>query len=184
MHTPKTLGWLLLALALGACGASKPETPATAATPAEPEPAPTSAEVDAAAPPTEALANANFDALTKEDKKRFMKEVVMPPMREAFKNFDAEEYGKITCGTCHGTGAKEGHYEMPNPLLERLPQTSEGFKALAERHPKELAFMKETVSPLMAKLLGEAPYNPETHEGFGCFGCHMAEGAEVPVKTQ
>jgi hypothetical protein len=34
-------------------------------------------------------------------------------------------------------------------------------------------FMGERVVPEMAKLLHEEPYNPETHQGFGCFHCHV-----------
>ncbi|MBL8972968.1 MAG: hypothetical protein JNK56_20440 [Myxococcales bacterium] len=124
--------------------------------------------------------NAKFDDLSKEDQKRFMKEVFVPPMREAFQTFDAKDFEKFTCATCHGAGAKEGRFEMPNPDIERLPQTPEGFAELAKKHPKELEFMKEKVTPLAAKLLNEPLYDPATHKGFGCFECHMAVGQEAP----
>ncbi len=126
---------------------------------------------DAGAAPT-----AKFDDLSKEEKKKFMKEVFMPPMREAFQTFDPKDFEKFTCATCHGPGAKEGRFEMPNPDIERLPQTQEGFQELAKKHPKELAFMKDTVTPLAAKLIGEALFDPATGKGFGCFECHMAVG--------
>ena len=41
-----------------------------------------------------------------------------------------------------------------------------------EQHPKVFDFMAKQVEPTMASLLGEQPFDSETQEGFGCFGCH------------
>jgi hypothetical protein len=35
-------------------------------------------------------------------------------------------------------------------------------------------FMLKQVSPTTASLLGKAPFDPKTGEGFGCHGCHTA----------
>jgi hypothetical protein len=41
--------------------------------------------------------------------------------------------------------------------------------------PELSKFMAEKVSPTMADTLGLPHFNPETHEGFGCGGCHTID---------
>ena len=36
-------------------------------------------------------------------------------------------------------------------------------------------FMMEKVVPEMVSLLGVSKYDPATHKGFGCFGCHTPD---------
>ena len=36
-------------------------------------------------------------------------------------------------------------------------------------------FMATKVVPAMAAAMGEKPYDPATHQGFGCAGCHTVE---------
>ena len=75
----------------------------------------------------------------------------------------------VTCKTCHGP--QLGH---PADFLPRL--TLQGGKFTAEAtHPEQVAFMKTKVVPAMADALGESPYDPVTHQGFGCAGCHTIE---------
>jgi mono/diheme cytochrome c family protein len=101
-----------------------------------------------------------------------MKTVVYPKMKEEFIGYDAKRYGEMTCITCHGDGAKDGSFKMPNPKLPKLPGDEAGFKALAAKMPAAAKFMGTHVVPAMAKMLGEAPYDPQTQKGFGCFECH------------
>jgi hypothetical protein len=149
-----------LALVL-ACGGSQP--PAESAPPAS-EPAP-------AEPPAEAMP-ADFHDMNRDQRMMFMKETVMPKMAEQFKAFDATRYAEFSCATCHGSGAKDGTFKMPNPELPKLPSTPDGFKALGEQKPAVMKFMGEQVKPTMQTLLHEEPYDPATGKGFGCMECH------------
>jgi hypothetical protein len=101
-----------------------------------------------------------------------MKSAVMPKMGAQFHDFDAKTFAEPRCALCHGAGAKDRTFKMPNPGLPKLPATPEGFKKLHDEHPQVVEFMSKQVVPTMASLLGEPPYDPKTHKGFGCFGCH------------
>ncbi len=153
---------------IAACGGSTP--PADAPSEAEPaggeETAPSSTEASAEAVQGEEGEHKSFDAMSPPERMKVMKEVVVPQMTEAFQAFSQEEFGKVNCMTCHGPGAKNGEFEMPSKSLPALDEEEMGA------HPEMTKFMSETVVPKMAAILGEEPYNPETHEGFGCFHCH------------
>ena len=109
-----------------------------------------------------------------EQKLGFMKTVFMPKMKAEFVAFDAKMFEKMNCMTCHGDGAKDGTFKMPNAQLPKL-KVDAGFKTEMAKHPAITKFMMEKVSGDAASTLGLAPYDPKTHEGFGCFGCHTPE---------
>lgn len=152
------IGSALVAALAAACGG----TQAPAETAASEEAAPAEA-----APAEEAAMDVHFDELSPPEKMQHMKKVVFPAMAKVFQEADAEKFAEFSCKNCHGPGASQGNFEMPNDSLPKLDQ-----EEMAE-HPEITAFMKERVVPEMAKLLGEEPYNMETHEGFGCYDCHM-----------
>ena len=145
-----------LALAVVACAETTASTPPPAA------PA-------AAGAPAKELAWAEMG---KQDRIEYMKTVVLPRMRQAFAQFSPDRYEKMTCVTCHGDGATDGSFKMPNPKLPVLPNSSEGFKQLAADKPAVMEFMKNEVKPKMAAMLGEQEWTPETKTGFGCGECH------------
>lgn len=126
---------------------------------------------DAAAPSSTATpSDVPFDELSPSERKQYMQAVVVPAMTKLFQaSPEPEHFTKVTCVTCHGPGAKNGNFEMPS---EALPKLKSFEDAMAE-HPEMTQYMAERVTPEMAKLLKEEPYNPETGKGFGCFGCHM-----------
>lgn len=112
--------------------------------------------------------------MTEGQRLQHMKTVVAPKMKTVFQAFDAEDFKDFSCVTCHGEGAKAGRFTMPNPALPKLT-VADKFKKHMEEHPKETRFMMDKVVPEMAGLLGMQPYNPTTHEGFGCFACHTED---------
>ncbi|HZO15213.1 MAG TPA: hypothetical protein VFB62_18190 [Polyangiaceae bacterium] len=155
---------LVLALSFAACGPSQPA--------AEPTPEPGPAETPTPSPePTEAAA-ADWSKMTNEQKTEFMQTKVMPHMGELFTAFDAKKFDDPKCQTCHGKGAMEGEFKMPNAELPKLSTTGK-FEEEMKKKPDMTKFMMEKVTPEMAKLLNMEPYNPETKEGFGCFNCHQ-----------
>jgi hypothetical protein len=105
-------------------------------------------------------------------RKEFMKAVVMPKAKELFVAFDAVRHENMTCRTCHGDGAVDGSFRMPNPSLPKLPDSPEGFKRLTMEKPAVCQFMLAKVKPTMAALLGMPELTPDTRSGFGCLSCH------------
>lgn len=148
---------LFVAAALAACGGSQP--------------APVAAEGPGATPAVDA-ADSGGDLVWKDDmpdkdKAVFMKKKVMPAMTKSFQEFDAKEFGDFSCKTCHGPQMK------PHPA-DFLPELTvkDGKLKEAEEHPEMAKFMHDKVAPEMAALFGKPVYDPATHQGFGCGGCH------------
>lgn len=153
----------LLVLALTACG-PKAAGPAGHAGPAGP--------AAGGAVATAALPDVPFDDLNHEQRAQYMKERVMPAMAPIFRQHDPAEFAEFTCKTCHGPGAADGDFEMPNAGLPKLD-----FADLSAYKPADLEWMGKEVKPAMAKLLGRPamdPANPDP-KAFGCLGCHTAK---------
>jgi hypothetical protein len=176
---------LVLGVTLAACGGSQPEAeapppaPSAAPAPVEAPPAPSAAPTETAPAPSAsaeppAAKKPAWKDMTEDQKKEVMKTIVYPTMKTEFQEFDSKRFAEMTCMTCHGPGAKEGKFKMPNPKLPKL-DPKDGFA----KHKKKadiLKFMMEKVAPDMAKLLEVEPYDPKTQQGFGCFNCHTMAG--------
>jgi len=156
----------LFVITLGIAASTSCATSATGAPPPSGTTGTTSAG-PVVGPPTVAWA-----AMTKDQKKEFMKAVVAPKAKEMFLAFDSSRYANFSCATCHGDGANDGSFKMPNPKLPVLPNSPEGFRKLMADKPTMMEFMSKQVKPTMAQLLGEPEFNPETKTGFGCMECH------------
>jgi len=96
---------------------------------------------------------------------------VLPIAAEDFSTYDAERYSAVTCATCHGANADAVHYELPSAELPVLPRPGTPNWERMSQTPV-FTFMHDVVTPTMATLVGEEPYNPATNSGFGCFECH------------
>ena len=153
--------------------APAPAAPAVSAAPAAPA-APAATESAAAAPPAPAAA-IDWEAMSKEQRGKYMKDVVMPKMKDVFVAFDANKYGGMNCATCHGSGATNHSFAMPNPELPKLPKDMSKFKEWAAKKPQMTEFMLKHVKPEMAKLLNLPEFDPATKTGFGCGNCHAME---------
>lgn len=160
-----------------ACGGSQGAPEAPAAPPAEPAPAeaappPAASEVPPAEPaPAPGAAAKPFDEMSRDEQIAFMKNVVVPTMKPLFQAHDEKAFAEFGCITCHGPGAKEGKFDMPTSALPVL-DPKDGFAVHKTKSPAMLTFMMEKVVPEMAKILNEPIYDPATHQGFGCAGCH------------
>ncbi len=145
----------LLAACGGATDSAPPATPAAASTPA---PAP-------AAP-----AMAWADSLTQEQKVAIMKTSVVPRVGPLFQAADAQRYTGFGCKSCHGPdGMKAPTEYLPHLTMKDGKLTCFTDKADVSK------FMAQKVVPEMASALGVKPFDPATHTGFGCPGCHTVD---------
>jgi hypothetical protein len=153
---------------------------ATPAASAEPPPAASAAPVASAAPSAAPTAppgppgDGDWDKWSHDWKLAYMKSDVMPKMAELFKGYDPKHYSEMKCKTCHGAGAEDGSFKMPNADLPKL-DIKGALKADKAKHPKAVEFMMKKVEVQMAGLLGEKPFDMKTMKGFGCMGCHTAK---------
>jgi hypothetical protein len=169
-------------LTLSACGGAPPAEPATpppppaapaapegapsAATPEAPKPAETAAAPEAPAAPAHDVWT---EGMSKDAEVAFMKKNVVPEMEPVFKGYNAKRYGEFGCKTCHGPKFKD-----PKEFLPKLTFKDGKMTAFAEK-PEIAKFMAEQVVPHMATAMGMKPYDPATHTGFGCGGCHTID---------
>jgi hypothetical protein len=161
--------WFTVFTVVG-CGSSTeqagPTTPVGAA-----------AEVAENSESSEPTATIEWASLDFEAKADVMRQRVMPEIGTLFRNFDGEEFAQFTCATCHESNFQEVNFAMPNGLDPLNPTEVGTMAQSSDPHLARYAqFMGADVVPAMAGILGMAPYNPETQQGFGCFNCHAAEG--------
>ena len=152
----RTLPVLLLLACLAACGGKSTSTAGT--TPTQPE-------------ATETLPDVPFDQLNMKQKAAFMKQKVMPTMKPIFVDHNATKFANFTCETCHGKGAEQGKFDMPNAALPKLD-----FKDMSKFDKGDVEWMEKEVKPEMAKLVQMPEYTEQNPKGFGCLACHTMAG--------
>ncbi len=164
----------LLSLALVfavACGGGAAEgTQNTTPTPsasAAPSAAPSASASTAAT--TTAPATGWSDDMSKDQKVAFMKANVVPKMGPVFQEKDKAKWAEVGCKTCHGP-----NHKAPKDFLPHLTMKDGKMTAFADK-PEMAKFMMDKVTPAMAGALGEKPYDMQTHQGFGCGGCHAID---------
>lgn len=161
--------------------ATPADSGAATAAPANPNGAPPpGAEKQASPPPAgqEAMVGppqVEWKDMTKQQRGRYMAMVVMPKMKEVFQAFDNKKFALVNCATCHGPGARDRSFSMPNPELFVLPPPEE-FGSVMQKEPEWVKFMAEKVKPQMAALLGVKEYDPQNSSpqtgAFSCHNCH------------
>ena len=148
--------FVLLAACGGGAENNKPTTPIASASAETPQNPP---------PPAEAWS----DSMSNDQKAAYMKSKVVPAMKPVFQEHDAKKYGGFNCKTCHGPAFKEPKYYLPH-----LTMKDGKLKEFADK-PEMAKFMMDKVTPAMATALGMKPFDPQTHQGFGCGGCHTID---------
>lgn len=122
-----------------------------------------------------------WEKMSFDERKNYMKKVVMPTMYKEFNAFDSTRFSAMNCRTCHGSGVKAGDFKMPN---SRIPKLTMNFEEMAHDNPNYMKFMASVVKPKMAELLGQQPISHDEQGNqtgtFGCQSCHMFE--EAPTK--
>jgi hypothetical protein len=106
-----------------------------------------------------------WQSLDFDQRKRFMRELVMPSLRPLFQGFDAERFAAFSCSTCHGSGVQAGTFAMPSMEVPALSRAR--LAAAAESDKPMLAFMRDMLKPKMAELLGEP-------DSLRCSSCHLS----------
>lgn len=127
------------------------------------------------AKPTTPLKDLAWKDMNAEQRHAYMEKVVMPKAKAVFAAFDPK-YQTMDCKTCHGPGAEDGSFEMPNPKLRPLPNTPEAFIALMGKDAEVqrfTPFMAGKVEPMMGELLHMTVFDPKTKTGeLSCENCH------------
>jgi hypothetical protein len=165
----------LLVTLLAACGGTQTQTSSSATSdsqkPAwEPPPLPTDGPIGmlGISPPDKPWPEMTYD-----EKEWYMIGKVHPIMRQVFQTWDHDKYEgvKFECEPCHGPDAKAKKYKMPSDHLSPVPAyDSQDFKAMY--NSRIVQFMVKRVTPVMGQLIDAPAFNPETGEGFSCYGCH------------
>jgi hypothetical protein len=172
---------LALAIASAGCagGAAAPRPPSTGLAPATTDALASSRAADPPiAAPIAAPGPGEWAAWSHEQKRAYMKTTVLAAERAVFARFEPVRFRKLDCRTCHGRGAVDGNFKMPNPDLPKLVGGAEGFGELAANEPRLLQFMQSVVVPETAKLLGVPAFDMKSHTGFSCFHCHTRSDRE------
>ncbi len=99
----------------------------------------------------------------------YMMNTVMPEMTELFQGFNAEYFAEFDCSSCHGENAQAVGFQMPNGLT---PLDPAALPQMFGSDDPVHQFMVQEAWPRMAELLDYPLFDPETGQGFSCFGCH------------
>ena len=158
---------LVLGFALLGCGPAAPSEGTTAAEE-------TAGDESAVPSPPIPWAEMDTDA-----RRGWMVAEVLPRMGARFMAYDADRYADFSCATCHGPTAHDRDFAMPSLALPALPSTGSAEQhAMVREYEAMCRFMFSEVVPTMQTLLGAAPYDEATGEGFSCFSCHPRAGDE------
>ena len=130
---------------------------------------------------TSASADVVWADMNQEQRFEFMQNTVVPEMQALFQETDPERYSDFGCATCHGEGAQEVGFSMPNGIA---PLRHEDLGAIFQSEEPMAQLMAQRVWPRMAELLSEEPFDPETGAGFSCMRCHAtAEGGAAEEES-
>jgi hypothetical protein len=113
-----------------------------------------------------ALEPGAWEEMSFEERKKFMRELILPTVAPMFHDFDAQRFAAVSCKTCHGSGAQAGDFALPSPDVPAL--NSEALKNPSEELKPIVEFMRNVLKPAVSELLGKR----ET-AALRCNTCHM-----------
>lgn len=119
---------------------------------------------------TEPLAVGEWDEMDLDARRKFMKEMVVPTMREAFTAFDSVRFPSVGCKSCHGSSLADGSFSMPSAELPAL--SSAALMNPDEDDKAILEFMRSVVKPKLSELMGMPK---GSMPGIRCSSCHTME---------
>lgn len=100
-----------------------------------------------------------------EQRKSFMWTDFEPTMEGHFTTNFPDYWTELDCATCHGPDGEANGYTLAVSPLDPNNFPMPGDDPWVD-------FMYETVTPSAIEMFGYEPYDPNTGEGFGCYGCH------------
>ena len=112
---------------------------------------------------SDADTDAAWADMDQDQRKTFMWTTFEPTMEGHFNGYSAEYWPEMGCEDCHA-GANEEDYSLTVSALDP--------GSIAYGEDPWMDFMFDTVTPSAVEMFGYEPYNPDTGEGFGCYGCH------------
>jgi hypothetical protein len=104
-----------------------------------------------------------------------MSTVVLPRMQAVFQGHDPKRFADFSCATCHGSGAANGDFHMPNESLPVL-DAANFYKKPRKEHPEMVKLMWKKVEPAMGEALA-VTYGLGGAE-IACQSCHIVENLE------
>jgi hypothetical protein len=113
---------------------------------------------------------ASWADMNREARLAHMGSVVMPAMKEAFKQ---RGFDTFKCANCHGNDYKEVDFKMPNDLTPLNPDNP--IQSGMDLDEEMTKFMVSVVLPEMSKMLGEQTDVTTGKGEFGCLSCHLSE---------
>jgi hypothetical protein len=114
---------------------------------------------------------------THAQKLAYMQTTFMEEERKVFASWEPVRFRELDCRTCHGPGARDGSFKLPNEDLAHLVPGKEGYEELFAHEPELFRFMQKTLVPETARLLGLPAFDMEKHTGFSCYQCHVKQGS-------
>jgi cytochrome c553 len=101
--------------------------------------------------------------------------VVMPRLQAVFQEHDPERFATFGCVTCHGNGARDGNFEMPNPDLPQL-DAANLYKKHRQEAPEMTKLMWKKVEPALGEALAQTYGLGDAQ--VSCKSCHIVNNAK------
>lgn len=109
--------------------------------------------------------------MTHDERMEHMAAVVMPKAQAVFQGHDPDRFADFGCATCHGGGAGNGSFEMPNPALPELDAAK-----LYKKHRKQTPDMVKLMWKQVEPAVGEALAVTYGFDGYvSCESCHIVK---------
>jgi hypothetical protein len=114
-----------------------------------------------------ALDPGSWDDMSFDERKQFMRDVVLPTVAPLLSEFDAQRFAAVSCKTCHGSGVQAGDFALPSPDVPALD--NQALKNPSAELAPIVDFMRNVLKPTMSDLLGKRDM-----AALRCSTCHTS----------